>query len=983
MGVLSGGCIEKDIGASTAYVYNIRIPKHGFIADIFEHVAVSKRANYFVHDGIMWTRVAEILEVDYSGPVYDLNIQDNHNYTTDMGLVHNSGRRNGSIAVYLEPWHADVEQFLEMKLPQGAEEERARDLFYALWVPDLFMKRVRENGVWSLMCPDQCKGLSDVWGERFEELYEGYERAGKFVKQVKAQEIWFKILQSQIESGVPYICYKDAANRKSNQQNLGTIKSSNLCVAGDTQILTDQGYVEIKSVAGQYVNVWNGEEFSEVEVMKTGAEQPLITVNCSNGMSVKCTPYHKFHIETSSTPSKQSIPEIIEAKDLKIGMRIVRFSFPTINTGTKEIKDPYTQGLFAAEGTFEKYDESERHRCSFKRKEGNFCKRHIGYRKMYDEDDDICCAQSNEDKPMLWLYGDKQQLLTHISWRYFNVNEECNRLDVAMHFDMQPKFFVPLGDYTLNTKIRWLEGYLDGDGTVIEQDGTKSIQVTSVEYEFLTQVVYLLNTLGVACHMKKVRDAGMYPMPDGNGGSKLYKCRAKYRVCIDGTNVYKLTKMGFSPKRLDLENIRLPVRENKRFITISGIVDNEENGDTYCFNEPKRHMGIFNGILIGNCSEVIEYSDSRESSVCNLSSICLPTYVKINKETNKPYYDFEKLHEVVKVSTKNLNKVIDINFYPHPKTRRSNLRHRPIGIGVQGLADTFVLMKMPFDSAEARELNRLIFETIYHAAVEQSMEIAKKRHLAIEAGAADYNLNWNEFERDLVGSKYPGAYSTFDGSPASLGRLQFDLWGVKPTQGRYEWDVLKADIMKYGMRNSLLLAPMPTASTSQIMGFNECFEPFTSNIYKRKTLAGEFILVNKYLIKDLAAVGLWNKEMKNKIIMADGSIQGITEIPHEIRDIYKIVWEIKQKVLIDMAADRGAYVCQSQSLNLFVEDPTYQKLSSMHFYSWGAGLKTGIYYLRTRPRAMAQKVTMEPVVTGGGVGKKVEEDEGGCVMCSA
>jgi ribonucleoside-diphosphate reductase alpha chain len=532
--------------------------------------------------------------------------------------VDQAGRRAGSIAVYLEPWHADIMDFLDLKKPHGHEEDRARDLFYALWIPDLFMERVKENGMWSLMCPDKCKGLADVWGDKFKKLYESYEEKKMYFKQVKAQDLWFKILESQIETGTPYILYKDAANAKSNQQNLGTIKSSNLC------------------------------------------------------------------------------------------------------------------------------------------------------------------------------------------------------------------------------------------------------------------------------------------------------------------------------------------------------------------------------------SEIIEYSSPDEIAVCNLASICLPTYVETDSE-GKPFFNFEKLHDIVKIATKNLNKIIDVNFYPLEKARVSNLKHRPIGIGIQGLADTFILMRLPFESVEASELNKLIAETMYHAAAERSMEISKTRcnyikesinHIGHSSEDINAYLNLNEFEPSFT-STYPGAYSTFEGCPASKGLLQFDLWNVTPTPDRYDWDGLKEDIKKYGMRNSLLIAPMPTASTSQIMGFNEAMEPMTSNIYKRKTSAGEFILVNKYLINDLTKLDLWNKDMKNKIIINEGSIQNINEIPQHLRDLYKIVWEMKQKSLIDLAADRGAYVCQSQSMNLFVEEPDFKKLSSMHFYTWQKGLKTGIYYLRTKSKSKPQQFTMEPVKPTNNISKKVVCTDEICLVCSS
>jgi ribonucleoside-diphosphate reductase alpha chain len=487
--------------------------------------------------------------------------------------VNQSGKRNGSFAIYLEPWHADIEDFLELKKNHGDEELKARDLFYALWISDLFMERVKNNAKWSLLCPNECPGLSDVYGDKFNELYIKYETEGNVRKVINARELWFKILDAQMETGTPYILYKDACNLKSNQQNIGTIKSSNLC------------------------------------------------------------------------------------------------------------------------------------------------------------------------------------------------------------------------------------------------------------------------------------------------------------------------------------------------------------------------------------TEIIQYSDDKETAVCNLASIALPAFVNEELRT----FDYNKLHEVTKVVTNNLNRVIDVNFYPTEKTKNSNLRHRPIGIGVQGLADAFVLLDIPFHSEQAKEINKHIFETIYHAALEKSNEI----------------------------SILEGYYSSFEGSPASKGILQFDMWDVTPS-ARYDWASLKESIKKYGLRNSLLVAPMPTASTSQILGYNECFEPFTSNLYSRRTLAGEFVVVNKYLMKELIALGLWNEQIKNNIIANKGSIQQLTILSEHLREKYKIVWEMPMKHIIDMSADRGAFICQSQSLNLWVEDPTYNSLTSMHFYSWKKGLKTGIYYLRRKAKHQAQQFTIEPETKDSH-----EEKDEICEMCSA
>ena len=860
---------------------------------------------FMVEDkNMLWTEISDIDTMKYTGPVYDFNMTDNHNYTVvNLGIVHNSGKRNGSIAVYLEPWHADVFEFLDLKKPHGSEEDRARDLFYALWIPDLFMERVKNNAKWSLMCPNKCKGLPEVYGDEFKELYESYETKGMFIKQVDAQQLWFKILEIQVESGGPYLLFKDACNKKSNQQNLGTIKSSNLCVGPETLILTDEGYFPIVELKNRSVNVWNGHEFSNTVVRKTGHNKKLLTVSFSNGMNLRCTPYHRFCIE--------GVRGWVEAQDLKVGMRIIKYVTPTIN-GKANLRSAYTQGIFAT--------------------------KHADYDYFGNH--------------VIGLKGEHKKLLNHVEWTYFN-ESEGDQIDVILAPDsMKDKFFVPI-NYNISSRLQWLEGFLDGEG---EYNAChESVQVYHSNMEFLRNILLLLQTLGVASNVRQ-------------------NC-----LTLDTGGLIHLFNLGLNPRLLQCPITHFPSNFYTPHVRIVGIQDNNEFDDTYCFNEHKEHMGIFNGILTMNCSEIVEYSSPDETAVCNLASICLPTYVEAKN------FNFEKLHEVVMTITKNLNKVIDITYYPVEKTRRSNLRHRPIGIGIQGLADVFVMMGYAFDSEEAKTLNRHIFETIYNAAVEQSMKIAKIRHELIQNGQGVDNkyLNMNEFDPP-INSKYPGAYSSFEGSPAEKGKLQFDLWDIDYVPNRYDWTGLKNDIKKYGMRNSLLIAPMPTASTSQIMGFNEACEAFTSNIYKRKTLAGEFIIVNKYLIKDLSDLGLWNKDMKNRILLDEGSVQHIAEIPDHIKALYKTVWEIKQKVIIDQAADRGAFICQSQSMNLFVESPNYKTLSSMHFYSWSKGLKTCSYYIRSKPKGKQQQFTIEPAFKKEVESKKtvVCTDEV-CTVCSS
>ena len=547
---------------------------------------------------------------------------------------------------------------------------------------------------------------------------------------------------------------------------------------------------------------------------------------------------------------------------------------------------------------------------------------------------------------MIYLYGEKKELLNFISYR--TCTENCNRLVLQLPLDIEEKFNIPSFNCSIKDKLEWFAGYCDADGTISRNGDNEQLQVSSINYNFLQNIKLLLQTCGTNPKIKLSQTRDKSYLPDGKGGHKYYDVKPVYRLLITSFDLHDLFNLGFSPKRLKITG-KEPARNAKQFIKILKVENNNRIDDTYCFTEPKKHMGIFNGIITGQCTEIIQHSDDKETAVCNLASIGLPSFV--NAESKQ--FDYDKLHQVTKVITNNLNRVIDINFYPTEKTSVSNFKHRPIGIGVQGLADTFVLLDIPFHSDDAKEVNKLIFETIYHAALEQSNESAK------ELGES---------------------YSSFEGSPASQGILQYDMWSKEPTPGRYDWCALKQSIIKYGLRNSLLLAPMPTASTSQILGFNECFEPFTSNLYSRRTLAGEFVVVNKYLMKELIQLGLWNEQIKNNIIANKGSVQQLTILPEHIRNKYKIVWEIPMKHVIDMAADRGAFICQSQSLNLWVEDPTYNTLTSMHFYSWKQGLKTGIYYLRRKAKHQAQQFTIEPEQIQE---KNEETNDEICEMCSA
>jgi ribonucleoside-diphosphate reductase alpha chain len=993
MGVLTSGYIRDRTGEShmTArgiienkkIAYCLRIPKTEDICELMKIDYNDKQFFKFMrHDNLLLSRIQNIRESTYTGILYDLQMGKQHDYLLHNGLVHNGGgKRNGSFAIYLEPWHADIEFFLQMRKNHGDEELKARDLFYALWTPDLFMERVKADGLWTLMCPDECPGLADVYGDEFKALYTQYEQSGKGRKTMKARELWFQVLDAQMETGTPYLLYKDACNKKSNQKNLGTIKSSNLCVAPETMILTDQGHKEIQTLANTKVNVWNGTEFSEVDIVQTGKDQPLLTVETDDGCKIECTPYHKFFIQTSY--NKKSI-NIVEAKDLKEGDKITKCEYPVIN-GKNKMKYAYTHGFFCGDGTYNNTNEEESP-CKFKSLHQHYyCARHLDYEteeKIAQFRGDVssikpnnrCNAMSYEKKAMVYLYDDKKNLLDHFDYRSKTesnvsirspntkggieientVKVMTSRIILQLPVDIDEKYFVPM-DNTLSDKMEWFSGYCDADGTIAKNGTNLQLQISCINRQFLMNIKLMLQTCGVNAKLKCMRAEGTSYLPDGKGGHKYFDTQPVYRLLITSVDLQKLVDIGFSPRRLTID-VTAPNRAASQFVKIKSIIDLGRIDDTYCFTEPRRSAGIFNGILTSQCSEIVQYSDANETAVCNLASLGLPTFIKKDPATDKPYFDYELLHKVVKVVTYNLNRIIDVNFYPTDKTDRSNKRHRPIGIGVQGLADVFMMLELPFASEEAKAINKHIFETIYHAALEQSCEL----------------------------SEIDGPYETFQGSPAQQGQLQFDLWQAEQNNDRYDWLNLKERIKSSGLRNSLLLAPMPTASTSQILGYNECIEPITSNIYNRRTIAGEFIMANKYLMNDLIKLDLWNERIKNSIIANHGSIQHIDIIPEEIRERYKTVWEIPMRNLIDMAADRGIYVCQSQSLNLWLEDPTYSNLTSMHFYSWSKGLKTGIYYLRRRARHQAQQFTIEPEKNETKEGQLYEETEDEiCEMCSA
>jgi ribonucleoside-diphosphate reductase alpha chain len=857
-------------------------------------------------------------------------------YNETAKYINQGSRRKGSFSFYLEPWHADIMEFLELKKNQGHEDMRARDLFYALWIPDLFMKQVENDGDWYLMCPDECPGLPDAYGDAFEKLYSRYVNEKKYRKVVKAQEIWRKMMDSQIETGVPYIGFKDAVNKKCNQKNLGTIKSSNLCVAPETMILTSKGYFKIEDLKNKEIEVWNGEEFSKTIVRQTGENQKLLKVKLSNGCDIECTPYHKFYIVTGKRPAQYPKLIQIEAKELKEGMKLIKSNFPIIKDGLTDFITPYEHGLFCADGTLE-HNTEKNTKCNNKSIQGSsYCKRHLNMYKHTNIPLNERCQAILGGLPRITLYGEKKKLADLIETRVKKCEEDSNkRINCRLLPNIKKKYYVPI-NYNLDIKLKWLQGLCDGDGTIVKSDKLTSIQISNSNTKFLKNVQYMLQTMGCDPKITKSCEADLHLLPDGKGGKQDYYCNAIYRLLITSHDVALLHSIGFRPNRLKISDV-YPRKNTKRWIQVMSVEKTNRIADTYCFKEEKRGMGIFNGVLTGQCLEISLYSDHENYACCNLASLALPKYVEYD-ENNKPFFNHQKLKEVTEHVILAMNKVIDNNYYPTPETAKTNFKHRPLAIGVNGLADVYIKMRMSFDSPESKQLNKEIFETLYYGCLNGSLEEAK-RH---------------------------GAYETFKGSPFSEGKLQFDLAAEFDNRdlseylsGRWDWDTLRSEIKEYGVRNSMLTGLMPTASSAILLNNSECFEPIDSCIFKRRTLSGEYMVVNKYLIEDLTKLGIWSKELKEKIIAMDGSIQNIDEIPDDIKKIYKTVWETSMKAVIEQAGDRQLFVDQMQSMNLFMAAPNYKKLSSMLFYSWKNNLKSGMYYLRSKGSYQAGKFSID------------------------
>jgi ribonucleoside-diphosphate reductase alpha chain len=861
-------------------------------------------------------------------------------YNSTAVYVNQSSRRKGSFALYCEPWHADILEFLELKKNQGHDDVRARDLFYAMWTPDLFMKQVESDGDWYLMCPDECPGLPDKYGEEFEELYWKYVEEKKYRKVVKAQEVWKKILEAQIETGVPYICYKDSINKKCNQKSLGTIKSSNLCseinlysddkeyaccFTGDTRVLTATGYqridqcdnLEVFSFFNNDTELKEQASFKRAKLIDNG-EKDVFKLICTGTKPIKATSDHLFLTITGRNNNKKV--NKYKWKQLTELQPKDKILLPCTNvlplydiTPTEDIaymsmgwmlgdgwqsggKNRVTYGVCF--GPDEEYARDKVAKCFSDMV--NLCDDHKNGRHK-------STSSCYKDKNGVYNWSSSKQSFIKYIKETYGLHEK------TAHFKEIPD---KIKESTPNQISSFLSGLFSADGTVYIGNRKRfNVGLTSASETLLYDTQELLRCFGIEsrCYYYYVKTKDNYQgclIIDNIKSIERFAQYIKFTLCQK-----KQDKLTYGLKTVQK-------RETNRQYAVVKSVEYHGVEKVYDLNIPETHNFLAEGQVVHNC---------------NLSSIALPKFVEYS-ENGKPYFNFEKLCEIAEYIITPMNKVIDNNYYPTPETAKSNFAHRPLGIGAQGLADVFFKMKMPFESKEAKQLNKEIFETIYYGCMKGSIELAKK----------------------------DGAYSSFKGSPFSEGKFQFDLVkefdNIKLEEylsGRWDWEALRKELVEHGARNSMLVALMPTASTAQIMGNIESFEPIDSCIFKRRVLSGEFMVVNKHLVEDLNKLKLWNKEMKDTIIANNGSIQSIAEIPDELKEVYKTVWEISMKSVIEQCRDRGVFVDQMQSMNLFMANPTYKKLSSMHFYGWKNHLKTGCYYLRSKAIASAGKFSVD------------------------
>lgn len=798
---------------------------------------------------------------------------------SSVAAVSQGSKRKGACCVYLENWHADIEEFLEIRDNTGDEARRTHNLNFANWVSDLFFKRLEKDEDWSLFDPKTVPQLTELYGDEFESAYVEAENSGLAVKKMKARDLYAKMMKTLAQTGNGWITFKDSSNRGCNQtaKKGNVVHLSNLCVAPETTILTDKGHIRIDSLVDQSVNVWNGKQWSEVVVRKTGSDQKLVTVTLSNGAKIECTEYHKFILSDGTR---------VSAKELTPGTKLIKSSFPVLKDG-EDFKYAYTHGAFCGDGT------------------------------TYGPDD------NTKKFKKISLYPGKHDIKDFLEHRTKSASEDSSgRITLILPKDLQDKFVVPV-NASISSKLDWFAGFCDTDGTVHRNGDCESISVSNTNFEFLNNIRLMLLSLGVDSKISPLAQEKMTRLPDHKGGYGMYKTKATYRLLVTAVDTYKLMTLGFSPKRIKLAGSK-PGFDRRRFVRVVSVVDHGRIDDTYCFNEPLENAGVFNGVLTGQCTEILEVTNSEETAVCNLGSINLAHH--IDHSTGE--FDFASLSKTVRTAVRQLNRVIDRTFYSIPTAKSSNSKWRPVGLGLMGLQDVFFIKGIPFDSVEARALSKKISEEIYYHALLASSEIAEEN----------------------------GPHPAFADTRTARGELQFDAWGVVPSDTA-RWDALRERIKKVGLRNSLIVAIAPTATIASIAGCYECIEPQVSNLFKRETMSGEFIQINKYLVETLKSRGLWTPEVRDEIKSHEGSVQSIDSLPDDLKLVYRTVWETPMRSLIDMAADRGAFICQSQSLNLFMENPTIGALSSMYNYANKKKLKT-TYYLRSRPATKINKATV-------------------------
>lgn len=885
------------------------------------------------------------------------------------------GLRNGACNMYTRAHHIDIYDFCEASLKTGDHYMRTHHLNTTVWMPWLFWKREENDEMWTLFCPNKTRDLNDIWGVEFIKRYEQYElefvgnkKYEKYYKQVKARDLLKHIIKCQMKSGMPYLMNGDSCNMKSNQKNLGYIRSSNLCVAPETPVFTDNGWQPIASLKDKQVNVWNGTCFSSVKVVQTGSQQKLVNVHLSNGLWVTCTPYHKFLVVPKNYDAARKLnyktcPRV-DASQLQKGDRLIKFDTPVVQGNPAlDFKYAYTHGFFTGDGTYQTYTSGNRY-------------------------------------AYLALYGDKIGLLDKLD--YISTGDVhlakaggVDKLNLTLPRDLEEKYKVPLGS-SVKCRLEWFAGLMDADGTVCRNGTTYSLQIRSTEQHFLYSVQMMLMTLGVQSKVNMVFAGGLNMLPDGKGGSKLYDCNPQWRLLISSFYLHVLLDMGWTPHRLDTNGITRPNRNAFQFITVEAVVNIDRVDDTYCFEEPINNTGVFNGVLTGQCLEIIEFSSEDEIPSCNLAQMSPKAFVKGKTGDLTVDFDWQNHCKAVRDVVSALNRVIEENYCPLDEIKTSNEKHRPLGIGLSGFADALYLLDLHFEHPQTRVFNKMYF------------------------GSMHFNTKAQSIQEAIL----HGKYESFDTSPAAQGKLQFDLWaeeydllkennllGKKPlskpednvplnpsvwnqqpitlfdTQGtpidtiEPTWSDLKRCIMTYGLRNSLDIALMPSASTSTIAMNTETVEAPMTNIFERRLMNGNYPVLNQYMEMDLREIGAWTDRTIQLIDADTGSISKLSafikEFPQWYPDFdqenvnswnrlqflqtkYKTMWELSTRTFIDLAAERGIHIDQSASSNNYMKHPTYKKMRAAHVISAKKRVKTIQYYLRQEPARPNSKITVDP-----------------------